>query len=199
MLTKREQETLHYIQTYMSQYGRSPTVQEIAHGLGITSRGVAYRYLKGLETGGYVRIVKGRRRNIELLNEGLYQQSLPLVGRIAAGQPIEAIENPEVIRLEHLLCGNDHFALKVKGESMIEEGILEGDIVICKQAATAQNGDIVVALIDSTEATLKRYEQTGDTVILHPAHAEMTPLRYPAAQVQIQGVFVGLLRLNQTL
>lgn len=194
MLTVMQQKTLSFIQTHFKQYQQSPTAAEIAKALGITSRGVAYRYVKALEQGGYIRLLSKRHRNITLVEA---HSSLPLVGTIAAGLPIDAIAEQESIEVDKLFYGPGHFALKVKGDSMLDEGILNGDIVVCKSCNQADDGAIVVALIDQQQATLKRirYADDGGTIILEAANADYPAQHYSPERLEIQGVFVGLIRL----
>ena len=119
---------------------------------------------------------------------------LPLVGRIAAGQPIEAVENPETISLADFVRAKDVFVLEVRGESMQDEHILDGDYVLVEKTKSAHNGDIVVALVERSDATLKRFYREGDNIRLQPANAAMQPIILPAATVEIQGRVIGLLR-----
>jgi repressor LexA len=202
MLTKQQQATLTFIQGYFAKHQLAPTTAEIAEGLGIQSRGVVHRYLKALAQAGYLRLLPKRHRNIELLPHQLTPtlpiQELPIMGAIAAGRPIEAILDHDPINLADLFLGENRYALRVKGDSMIEDGIFDGDIVVCEQAKTAQSGQIVVALIDDNEATLKRFfpDASGRYVTLKPANAKLKPMRYAAERLRIQGVYIGLLRLS---
>ncbi|MCK4869536.1 MAG: transcriptional repressor LexA [Gammaproteobacteria bacterium] len=194
MLTKSQHKILKFLERFFSNNGHAPTVAEIATGIGIKSRGVVYRNLQAIATKGLIRFIPGHRRNIELINSRLGY--LPLVGRIAAGLPIEAIENVEWFNIAEQLAGDNRYLLQVKGDSMIEDSICDGDIVICEQAKAANNGQIVVALIDNQEATLKRIKYSSDSVTLIPANATLEPMIYARDRVQVQGVFVGLLRLT---
>jgi repressor LexA len=197
MLTLSQQRTYSFVKSYISDHGYSPTVAEIASGTGLRSRGVIYRYLKALAAAEKIHLVPNRHRNIQLIEEKAdnYPFVIPLVGVIAAGLPIEAILQNEQVSVTEALVNKDLFALKVRGSSMIDEGILDGDSVICRPASTANNGDIVVALIDQHEATLKRWYCEGSSVQLIPANSEMKTLNYAAERITIQGVFVGLLRI----
>ena len=199
MLTLSQRKTHQFIKEYFAEYAHSPTAAEIAKGIGIKSRGVVHRYLKALVSAGHIALTPNRHRNIRLLtlaHDMLGGSALlPLVGAIAAGQPIEAISQDETIDVAQIFLGANRYALRVKGDSMIDEGIFEGDIVICERSDAADNGQIVVALIDREEATLKRLEQnTDNTVTLHPANARLEPMIYPTDRVQIQGIYIGLLR-----
>ena len=196
MLTLSQRKTYKFIQRFFHEHDHAPTAAEIATGIGIKSRGVIHRYLKQLAEEGLIRLLPKRHRNIQLLAASP-DRSLPLVGAIAAGQPIEAIEQQEAVDVASIFLGTNRYALKVKGESMIDEGILDGDIVVCERTQMAQNGQIVVALIDHEQATLKRlYYNDDKSVTLVPANPSHHPMIYSADRVEIQGIYVGLLRFN---
>jgi len=202
MLTSSEKKTLKFIQKYCIEKGYSPTLTEIAKGIGIKSKGVVHRYIKTLESLNLISISSHRKRGIILNLEAYENQSvapiIPLLGRIAAGQPIEAIEGREEINLADFIMNPDRFALQVSGDSMIEAGILDGDTVIIKHQNTAENGDIIVALIDGLEATLKRLKKLPDgMILLIPENKLMEGIIYEAKRIQIQGVVVGQLRSYQ--
>ena len=202
MLTSSEKKTLTFIQKYCVEKGYSPTLTEIAKGIGIKSKGVVHRYIKTLESLNLISISSHRKRGIVLNLEAYENQSvapiIPLLGRIAAGQPIEAIEGREEINLADFIMNPDRFALQVSGDSMIEAGILDGDTVIIKHQNTAENGDIIVALIDGLEATLKRLKKLPDgMILLIPENKLMEGIIYEAKRIQIQGVVVGQLRSYQ--
>jgi len=202
MLTPSEKRTFKFVQQYFLKNGYAPTLQEIAKGIGIKSRGVVHRYLRALESSSLITILSNRRRGIFLNLDADENASIfpiiPLLGRIAAGQPIEAIEGRDELNLANFLMSSDRFALQVTGNSMIDAGILDGDTVIVRQQQTATNGDIVVALIDGIEATLKRLKKLPDgMILLIPENKFMEPKVYPAQRVQIQGVIVGQLRSYQ--
>lgn len=196
MLTPKQQQTLTFIEEYIAHHGFAPSMAEIADGIGIKSRGVVHRYVKALSQAGFLKTLPGRRRNIELRHKRLLNRKLPLVGRIAAGKPIEAIIQSDTVDLVETFLNSKCFALKVNGSSMIEDGIFDGDIVVCEKSQVAHNGQIVVALIDNEAATLKRIHYNPDrTVTLIPANARLAPMVYDATRILIQGIFVGLLRL----
>ena len=202
MLTSSEKKTLKFIQKYCIEKGYSPTLTEIAKGIGIKSKGVVHRYIKTLESLNLISISSHRKRGIVLNLEAYENQSvapiIPLLGRIAAGQPIEAIEGREEINLADFIMNPDRFALQVSGDSMIEAVILDGDTVIIKHQNTAENGDIIVALIDGLEATLKRLKKLPDgMILLIPENKLMEGIIYEAKRIQIQGVVVGQLRSYQ--
>ena len=194
MLTEREQTTLQFIQNYIAKHRKAPLLMEIAAGLGIQSKGVVHRYLSTLEEQGYIRRHQ-KHRGIEL--EGHPDcDELPLLGRIAAGKPIEAIEDRELINFANLLGGPNRYVLQVKGHSMIDEGIRNGDLVVIEQANTARSNQIVVALIDGENATLKRIKfPNRDVIRLIPSNKTMQPKEYAANRVTIQGVLVGQVRM----
>ena len=194
MLTEREQTTLRFIADYILKYRKAPLLTEIAEGLGIQSKGVVHRYLSVLEEQGYIRRHQ-RHRGIELVDHPDYNE-VPLLGRIAAGKPIEAIEDRELINFAHLLGGSNRYVLQVKGHSMIDEGIRSGDLVVIEQSSTARNNQIVVALIDNYEVTLKRIKfLSRDVIRLVPANKNMQPKDYSADRITIQGVLVGQVRM----
>jgi repressor LexA len=185
-----------FIQNFIDKHGYAPLLKEIALGVGISPKSKSFisRTVHSLtEKGLLIMEGEGRPRNIKLVKD--FSWSLPLVGRIAAGSPIEAIQQTETLDLAAALIADNHFVLEVRGDSMIEEGILDGDKVICKQQDTANEGDIVVALIDNYAATLKRILfKPQNNVTLLPANAKLSPEVYPKNRIRIQGVFVGLLR-----
>lgn len=197
-VTRRQQDTLRVIKNYIEENEIAPTVSEIAEGLNISSKGVVHRNLKALEDANLIHLIPGCKRNIVLVDQPISGGGeIPLLGKIAAGQPVEAINNPETVDL-NVLTGPDRYALRVCGSSMIEEGIFDGDLVICEHRNTARNGEIVVALIDNECVTLKRFQRNKDnTVTLIPANKDYLPMTYPANRVAIQGVFVGLVRFHQ--
>jgi len=195
MLSKRQQDTLTFIRNYFSRKGESPSLAEIAEGTGIRSRAAAHRHVQALVDAGVIELVPGRKRGIRLIGdvaEGLLE--LPLAGRIAAGHPIEAIPGRDTLNLADFFLGPDRFALQVFGDSMTGIGILDGDTVVVKRTTSARDGDIVVALIDNEEATLKRLMVGKDTITLVPENPSLKPVSYTAGRVAIQGVVVGQMR-----
>jgi repressor LexA len=197
MLTQSEHRTLTFIRQFMAQHGHAPTLREIALGTGIRSKGVVHRYTQALAQAGLIELLPGRQRGIRLIEDNDTSTSLilPLVGKIAAGCPIEALPDQEEINLSEFFMGPNRFVLKVQGDSMIEAGILDGDMVIVEQRNNADNGEIVVALIDNEEATLKYLQRSSDgSVRLNPANAALSPMVYSAQRVRIQGIVVGQMR-----
>ena len=196
MLTDSQQRTLDFIQAYILRHGHSPTYPEIAQGIGIQSQGTAHRYVKALLKSGHLLNEEGSHRGLRLPDEIAEQgMSIPLLGKIAAGLPIEAISGYDSVNLNQMFGGDNRYALKVSGDSMVELGILDGDTVIIESCNTAPKDAVVVALIDSYEVTLKIYRPLSHNRIkLIPANASMQPMIYQADRVQIQGVLVGTLR-----
>ena len=196
-LTDSQRKVLDFIQRFIAIYTVPPKLQEVAEGIGISSRGVAHRYVQALVEAGYIETDSGKHRGIRLLKSNPYRSEsrLPLLGEIAAGKPIEAIPGQDEIDLSEFF-GRNNFAVQVKGDSMIDAGILDGDTVIIEFRETADDGDIVVALIDESETTLKRFKrsQRGKYIKLIPENSEMEPMVYEAERVRIQGVLIGQLR-----
>ncbi|RDH91633.1 MAG: hypothetical protein DIZ77_10530 [endosymbiont of Seepiophila jonesi] len=196
MLSKSHLKALSFIREFIVHEGYAPTLSEIALGIGIRSKGVVHRYVQALAQEGVIELHAGRKRGITLPEPNKERDmTLPLAGRIAAGRPIEAIEDQVRVDLAAFFIGPGRFALQVCGDSMEEAGILDGDMVVVAQQEHAADGDIVVALIDNEEATLKylRRNPQGD-ISLIPANSAMVPMVYAAERVRIQGVVVGQLR-----
>ncbi len=198
-LTRRQQEIYDYLCDHLGDFPHPPTLDELCDALGLSSRGSLHKQIQALIEAGLVEPMNKLRRGIRLAeqapNDALTTDGLPLYGYIAAGQPIEAIRNPETIEVPvQLRTVNDCYVLEVRGDSMIDEGILDGDWVVIEHRDQARNGEIVVALVDGGEATLKRLEQKPGEVILHPANSRLEPMHYSPEQVQVQGVLVGQMR-----
>lgn len=193
MLTPREQDTYQFISNYLLKHQKAPLLSEIAEGLGIQSKGVIHRYLSALEEQGYIQRVS-KHRGIELLDAPTAGE-LPLLGKIAAGRPIEAIQDRQTVNFSQLLGAANRYALQVKGDSMINAGIHSGDFVIVEHADSAVKNQIVVALIDAQEATLKRISYPRkNRVRLTPENDRMQPEDYAADRITVQGVLVAQLR-----
>lgn len=196
MLTRLEEKILQYITLHIARHGHAPTLKEIGEAVNVRSKGTVHRYLESLIKKKHLR--RGGRgwRSIRLAGERDRSLTiLPLKGRIAAGRPIEAIVDQQEINFSELLLGPDRFVLKVMGDSMIDAGILDGDLVVIRKSDTAENGDIVVALIDNEEVTLKRLRKHGDRIELVPDNPSLTSMIYPTNRVHIQGVVVGQVRI----
>jgi len=186
---------LRFIRGYLAQHGQGPTLTEIGEALSIRSKGTVHRYVQALVEKGHLHHTERGWRGIRLTETLPHSHTtLPLVGRIAAGRPIEAIPGQDELSLTEF-SSQDNYALEVQGDSMCDIGILDGDLVIIKSQATASDGDIVVALVDEQEATLKRFRKLDDNKVkLIPENIQMEPMIYDAARVQIQGVLIGQLR-----
>ncbi|MCU7936405.1 MAG: transcriptional repressor LexA [Candidatus Thiodiazotropha sp. (ex Dulcina madagascariensis)] len=196
MLTATQHKTLTFIRRYLKRRGYAPSLDEIAEGIGITSKGTAHRHVQALAEAGRIRLIAGRKRGIALVEEEEASKlSLPLLGAIAAGSPIEAIAGQDRLDLADYLLGDNRYALQVKGDSMIDIGILDGDLVIIERCDTANDHAIVVALIDDEEATLKRLKRLkSGRIKLIAENPDIPPMIYAAKRVRIQGVLVGQLR-----
>ncbi|MBV8955057.1 MAG: transcriptional repressor LexA [Solirubrobacterales bacterium] len=198
-LTKRQQEIFDFIKRYSAKYGYPPTVRDIGKAVGLASSSTVHAHLANLERIGLLRRDPTKPRAIEMLDRaaagvrGLVRPGLPLVGHVAAGQPMFAEENIEdFIQTPTLAGGNDgEYLLRVRGESMKDVGILEGDVVVVRRQETAQDGDIVVALVGD-EATVKRFYHEVDHIRLQPENATMEPIR--SREVRVLGKVVGLMR-----
>ena len=200
MITQRQQDTLDFIRNYIIDYGKAPLITEIAEGLEITSLGTTHRHIKALVDAGLITRETGRERGLSLIGQTIPLEDgisvkLPVLGRIAAGRLIEAIPDESEIDLGDMFAGKDRFALKINGESMIDKGILDGDYVVIQSQQTANHGDIVVALVDGYDATLKTMLLNDDgTITLMPANVNFEPVTIEAKRLAIQGVVVGQLR-----
>lgn len=197
-LTKRQKELLDFIRRFSSKHGFSPTYEEMASALGVSSLSTIHDHLEQLVKKWFIKIYRGSVRGIEIIKDDLKkdfnQVDLPLLGFIAAGKPIEAITQSETISIPASLlkARKKAFVLKVRGDSMVEEGILDGDYVVVEEQAQASNGDIVVALIDGAFATLKKFYREKNRIRLEPANAKMKPIY--AKNVVIQGKVRGVVR-----
>jgi repressor LexA len=205
-LSTRQQSMLRFIRDYLAHHGYPPSNREIGHATGISSTSVVDYNLRRLERKGHLvcepKVSRGIKLSGDLPLAHLSSFSAPVVGRIAAGQPIEALEETgEAIRLTTDLAQEGCYVLKVKGESMIEDLIADGDLVVVKPQPTAQNGDIVVAILDDNEATLKRfYREPGrgpggsERIRLQPANSQMEPIYRAPNQVEVRGKVVTVIR-----
>lgn len=195
-LTKKQKEFLAYISGYIGEWGYSPSFDEICTHFGFNSYNTVTTYLKILERKGYIRLPqKNLKRAVEVISPVETRRfELPLLGRVAAGQPIEAVEDPDAVEVPPSMIGTgDFFALKVKGWSMEEDGILSGDIIVVRRQPAVENGETVVALIDN-EVTVKKYYRKKDHIELRPAHKGMESIRVKEGDLRIQGKVVGVVR-----
>jgi repressor LexA len=202
-ITKRQRQVYDFISEFVQRNGYSPSFDEIREGMDLSSLATVHKHITNLEKKGLLTRDYNRSRSIDLLPpKGRLKQAmsvntglvLPLLGRIAAGQPIEAVQNPETISLADFVRSKEVFVLEVRGESMQDEAILNGDYVLVEKAKTAHNGDIVVALVDGTDATLKRFFREGENIRLQPSNMTMKPIIVPAGAVEVQGRVIGVLR-----
>ena len=186
MLTGLEEKILQCITRYITQNGRSPTLDEIGQLLEIKSKGTIHRYVKSLIDKGHLQRSGRNWRGLRLAGKQNRRLTiLPLAGRIAAGKPIEAISEQYEINFSEMLLGPGRYVLEVRGDSMIDAGILDGDLVIIRETQSANNGDIVVALVDNSEATLKRLRKKGNQIELIPDNQSMSPMKYSADRINI--------------
>lgn len=197
-LTKKQTEILNYVTDFVGEHGYAPSYREIAQHFELSSVATVHDHISALVEKGYLSDAEGEARGIEPVaredKPASTVESLPLFGLIAAGAPIEAIESQERVDVPQRMLGSgDYFALQVKGVSMIEDGINDGDFVIVEKRSVANNGDIVVALLNGREATLKRFYQEAQRVRLEPANSTMKPI-FVRQGLQIQGKVVGLMR-----
>ena len=194
-LTRKQREIYNFLLD-QDQFNNALTLGELCKLLGLSSRGSLHKHIQALIDTGLVEPVNRKQRGIRVIREiDTDPNELPMLGYIAAGQPIEAIENPEPISVPEKLRGSSTcFVLQIKGESMIEDGILDGDWVVIEPCNHATNGEIVVALIDKHEATLKHIMQYPGKIILQPANQNMSAISYSPDRIEIQGVLVGQMR-----
>ncbi|MGD2122839.1 MAG: transcriptional repressor LexA [Gemmatimonadota bacterium] len=198
-LTKRQKEILDFIHAFIDQHGYAPSFEEIAHSFGYSSLATVHEHLSNLERKGYIRKSYNESRSIEMVPEDgtISAMELPLLGTVAAGLPIEAIQEQEslAVPLDMIRPGKDNFVLRVEGDSMIEEQIRDGDYIVVSSQPTASDGEVVVALVGGDSVTVKRlYREPDKRIRLQPANAEMSPIVVDASDVAVQGVVVGLIR-----
>mgnify|MGYP005812973163 CR=1 FL=1 len=203
-ITKRQREIYDFIAHFVAEHGYSPSFEEIGEGTNLSSLATVHKHITNLEKKGLLKRDYNRSRSIDVLPpRGALKKSmavaagaeLPLMGRIAAGRPVEALQNPETISFaDFTRSSKDVFVLQVRGDSMQDEAILDGDYILVEKTSVVRNGEIVVALVDGMESTLKRIYKEGDKVRLQPSNATMQPVMVPAAAVQVQGRVIGVLR-----
>ena len=217
MLTRKQHELLLFIHKRLGETGVSPSFEEMKEALDLKSKSGVHRLISALEERGFIRRLPNRARALEVLrmpeasvtgvaaNDGGAAVrtpapandvvDIPLHGRIAAGTPIEALQGQDTLPVPAALLGpGEHYALEVAGDSMVEVGILDGDYALVRKTDVARDGEIVVALINEEEATLKTYRREGQMIRLDPANRQYDPQRYPESAVRIQGKLAGLLR-----
>jgi repressor LexA len=201
MLTLRQKEIFDFIVKFIDMKGVGPTLSEINDNFGLGSTSAAFQHGQTLQRKGFLKKLPFQARSIGLFEQTEDLFEIPLVGRIALGEPIESYQSPETIKVPKMLMSGSgqHYALQAKGDSMDEDGILEGDILIIKRVTDADNGDIVVAQVDGYKATLKRFYNHGDKVELRPKskNSKYTPQFYSYGDIELQGKFCGLIRMGE--
>ena len=201
-LTKRQKQVLDFIARFQDDNGYCPSFQEIAGGLELASLATVHKHILALEAKNYLKRGFNQSRSLELSPKYLQETrrprpqavEIPLLGRIAAGAPVEAIEQKEVLNFADFAGSGNTYALEVRGNSMIDDHICDGDMILLERGAEAHDGDIVVALLAGSEATLKRIYREGETIRLQPANAALKPIFVPARDVEIQGRLLAVLR-----
>ena len=196
-LTKRQREILDYLNEFIEQHGYAPSLEEVGRRFGLSSLATVHKHLTNLQEKGFIKRTWNRSRSVELLQARPAGRAveLPLLGYVAAGAPIEAIATSETIAVPEALVGKrDTYVLKVRGDSMIDEQIRDGDFVIVEDRKTADNGEMVIALLGGADVTLKKFYRENGHIRLQPANPVMQPLVVPSEQVQVQGVVIGVMR-----
>lgn len=196
-VTRRQKEVLDFIGGFLERNGYSPSFEEIARGLSLKSLATVHKHITNLQRKGLLQRAHNRSRSIDLLpvrGKGKSPDRLPLLGRIAAGLPVETLETNESISLGDIVGERSVFSLQVRGDSMRDEHIVDGDYVLVERTSTARQGEIVVALVRGSETTLKRFYIEGEMARLQPSNAEMEPIYVALADVAIQGRVLGMLR-----
>lgn len=196
-LTKRQREILDYLNEFIQQHGYAPSLEEVGRRFGLSSLATVHKHLTNLQEKGFIKRAWNRSRSVELVQSrtGGRAIELPLLGFVAAGSPIEAIATAESITVPEDLVGKrDTYVLRVRGESMIDEQIRDGDFVIVEDRKTAENGEMVIALLGNSDVTLKKFYRENGLVRLQPANPSMQPIVVNADAVQVQGVVIGVMR-----
>jgi len=204
-LTKRQKDVLDFIADFVEENGYSPSYGELAHGLNLASLATVHKHIQALESRSYLRRLANQSRSLEVSAKYVQERrrskqtngpaEVPLAGRIAAGSPVEAIEGQDTLQFADFAGKGDTFALQVSGESMIDDHIMTGDYVLVERTQNASDGEIVVALVGGNETTLKRiYHEPGGRVRLQPANASMQPIMVDAADVEVQGRVLAVMR-----
>jgi len=196
-LTKRQREILDYLNDFIQQHGYAPSLEEIGRRFGLSSLATVHKHLTNLQDKGFIKRAWNRSRSVEVVptRSGGRALELPLLGYVAAGAPIEAVAGTETIAVPEDLVGKrDTYVLRVRGDSMIDEQIRDGDFVIVEDRKTAENGEMVIALVGGVEVTLKKFYRDNGRIRLQPANPAMQPLLVAPDQLQIQGVVVGVMR-----
>ena len=196
-LTKRQRQILDYLNEFIEQHGYAPSLEEIGRRFGLSSLATVHKHLTNLQDKGFIRRAWNRSRSVELVptRMGGRALDLPLLGYVAAGAPIEAVVSNETVTVPEDLVGTrDTYALRVRGNSMIDEQIRDGDLVVVEDRQTAHNGEMVIALLEGAEVTLKKFYRENGHIRLQPANDAVAPIIMRADKVQVQGVVVGVMR-----
>ncbi len=202
-LTKRQKQVLDFIAGFVDENGYCPSYDEIARGLDLASLATVHKHISVLESKNYLKRGFNQSRSLELTQKYVQEQKrfkpdmtqIPLLGRIAAGQPVETVEQSEVLDFADFAGNGNNFALEVRGNSMIDDHICDGDLILLERVSEARDGDIVVALVSGSDTTLKRfYREPGDMVRLQPSNSMLKPIIVPAGEVRIQGRLLAVLR-----
>ena len=196
-LTKRQREILDYLEDFIREHGYAPSLEEIGHRFGLSSLATVHKHLTNLEEKGCIRRSWNRSRSVEMVATRSASRAidLPMLGYVAAGTPIEAVPGTDTIAVPESLAGKrDSYVLRVKGDSMIDEQIRDGDYVVVEDRRTADNGEMVIALVQGMDVTLKKFYREHGQIRLQPANASMQPILLPPDAVQVQGVVVGVMR-----
>lgn len=201
-LTKRQRQVVDFIAHFQDENGYCPSYEEIAHGLELASLATVHKHISALEGKGYLKRGFNQSRSLELAPKYLQEHrrarpvtEIPLLGRIAAGAPVESVAQRETLSFADFAGNPNVFALEVRGNSMIDDHICDGDHILLERVSQAHDGEIVVALVGGEETTLKRlYREPGDHIRLQPANSTMKPIIVPAREVQIQGKLLAVLR-----
>ena len=196
-LTKRQREILDFLNEFIEQNGYAPSLEEVGRRFGLSSLATVHKHLTNLQEKGFIKRAWNRSRSMELVPSrvGTRAIDLPLLGNVAAGAPIEAVVSAETVSVPEDLVGKaDTYALRVRGDSMIDEQIRDGDLVIVEDRKTANDGEMVIALLEGQDVTLKKFYRENGHVRLQPANETLQPLIVDATQIQIQGVVVGVMR-----
>ena len=196
-LTKRQREILDYLNDFIQQHGYAPSLEEIGRRFGLSSLATVHKHLTNLQEKGFIRRAWNRSRSVEVVptRSGGRALELPLLGYVAAGAPIEAIPGNETISVPEAFVGKrDTYVLRVRGDSMVDEQIRDGDFVVVEDRKVAENGEMVIALLNGSDVTLKKLYREHGQIRLQPANPAMQPIIVQADQVQIQGVVIGVMR-----
>ncbi|MDX2268009.1 MAG: transcriptional repressor LexA [Bryobacter sp.] len=205
-LTRRQKDLLDFLASFIEDKGYSPSYEEIAAGMQLTSLATVHKHIQSLESKGYLKRGFNQSRSLEIAPKYLEERrnynsvpsspyEVPLLGRIAAGLPVESVPNPEILAFKDFTGSGNTYALQVRGDSMIEDHICSGDFVLIEKVDSVRDGDIVVALVEGAETTLKRFYKENDGMVrLQPANSTMQPIMVPQASLDIQGRVLAVLR-----